>query len=104
MTNGEKFKETFPDAEVRETEKGFVILKLKAKYPGENCTVEYSDSLTVWNSIWNAEYKEPRPEPIKGYICDPKKNKECAKTACYEKGGLCCLTLNPEYAKEDNKG
>ncbi len=41
-----------------------------------------------------------KPEPIKGYICDPKKNKECAKTACYERGGLCCLTLNPEYAKE----
>ena len=62
MTNGEKFKETFPDVEVRETEKGFVILKLKAKYPGKNCTVEYSDSLTVWNSIWNAEYTAP---PIK---------------------------------------
>lgn len=39
--------------------------------------------------------------PIRGYICDPKKNKECAKTACYERGGLCCLTLNPEYAKEE---
>ena len=44
-----------------------------------------------------------KPEPIKGYICDPKKNKECAKTACYERGGLCCLTLNPEYAKEPSE-
>ena len=98
MTNGEKFKATFPDVEVRETEKGFVILKLKVKDPGGNRT--YCDTITVWNSIWNAEYKEPSPVPIRGYVCDPKKNKECAKTACYEKGGLCCLTLNPEYARE----
>lgn len=104
MTNGEKFKETFPDAEVRETEKGFVILKLKAKYPGKNCTVEYSDSLTVWNSIWNAEYKEPRPEPVRAYPCDPKKNTDCKKTGCYERGGPCKLTLNPEYAKEERNG
>lgn len=101
MTNGEKFKATFPDVEVRETEKGFVILKLKAKYPGKNGTVVFSDSLTVWNSIWNAEYKEPSPVPIRGYKCDPKKNKECKKTACYAKGGPYSLTLNPEYAKED---
>ena len=47
------------------------------------------------------ETVEQEPVPIRGYICDPKKNKECAKTACYEKGGLCCLTLNPEYAKKD---
>lgn len=47
------------------------------------------------------ETVEQEPVPIRGYICDPKKNKECAKTACYERGGLCCLTLNPEYAKEE---
>ena len=47
------------------------------------------------------ETVEQEPVPIRGYICDPKKNKECAKTACYERGGLCCLTLNQEYAKED---
>lgn len=41
------------------------------------------------------------PEPVRGYPCDPKKNKDCKKTACYEKGGECRLTLNPEYAKED---
>lgn len=42
-----------------------------------------------------------KPEPIKGYKCDPKKNKECKKTGCYERGGPCKLTLNPEYAKEE---
>lgn len=47
------------------------------------------------------ETVEQEQVPIRGYICDPKKNKECAKTACYEKGGLCCLTLNPEYAREN---
>ena len=47
------------------------------------------------------ETVEQEPVPIRGYICDPKKNKECAKTACYERGGLCCLTLNPEYAREN---
>lgn len=42
-----------------------------------------------------------KPDFIKGYKCDPRKNKECKKTACYAKGGPCSLTLNPEYAKED---
>ena len=41
------------------------------------------------------------PEPVKAYTCDPEKNKECKKTACYAKGGECRLTLNPKYAKED---
>ena len=49
------------------------------------------------------ETVEQEPVPIRGYVCDPKKNKECAKTACYERGGLCCLTLNPEYAKEPSE-
>ena len=42
-----------------------------------------------------------KPDPIRGYKCDPKKNIECRKTACYERGGPCCTTLNPEYAKEE---
>lgn len=41
------------------------------------------------------------PEPVKAYKCDPKKNTACKKTACYERGGFCELTLNPKYAKEE---
>ena len=41
------------------------------------------------------------PEPVRAYTCDPEKNKECKKTACYAKGGECRLTLNPNYAKEE---
>ena len=40
-------------------------------------------------------------EPVKAYKCDPKKNTACKKTGCYERGGFCELTLNPEFAKED---
>lgn len=68
----------------------------------KECLGDIRDIKTRINALEPSSSK-PRPEPIKGYICDPKKNKECKKTACYEKGGLCCLTLNPEYAKE-NKG
>lgn len=42
-----------------------------------------------------------KPKPIEGYICDPRKNKECRKTACYARGGPCRITLNPEYARGD---
>lgn len=45
--------------------------------------------------------KETGLERIKAYPCDPKKNKDCKKTGCYERGGFCKLTLNPEYAKEE---
>ena len=45
--------------------------------------------------------KETGLERIKAYPCDPKKNKDCKKTGCYERGGPCKLTLNPEYAKEE---
>ena len=53
------------------------------------------------NAVANGTLKSKGTDPIKGYKCDPKKNKECKKTACYAKGGPCSLTLNPEYAKED---
>ena len=39
-------------------------------------------------------------EPVQAYKCDPKKNTECKKTGCFERGGPCELTLNPKYAKE----
>lgn len=41
------------------------------------------------------------PESIRAYPCDSKKNTDCKKTGCYERGGPCKLTLNPEYAKEE---
>ena len=31
------------------------------------------------------------------YICDPEKNKGCAKGSCFLHGGPCCLTANKEY-------
>lgn len=43
------------------------------------------------------------PEPVKAHKCDPNKNTECKKTGCFERGGPCELTLNPKYAKEENK-
>ena len=70
----------------------------------KECLDAYSDEGSrAITEIVDEEVKKAlkAPNPIKGYICDPKKNKECAKTACYERGGLCCLTLNPEYAKEE---
>ena len=66
----------------------------------KECLGDIRDIKTRINALEPSSTKS-RPEPIKGYICDPKKNKECAKTACYERGGLCCLTLNPEYAREN---
>ena len=38
------------------------------------------------------------------YLCDPEKNTECRKTMCFQKGGLCKKTSNPEYAKKDENG
>ena len=40
-------------------------------------------------------------EPVRAYPCNPEKNTDCKKTGCYERGGPCKLTLNPEYAKEE---
>lgn len=38
------------------------------------------------------------------YICDPAKNKECRKTACYFlNGGECFLTLREEYADTETE-
>ena len=45
-----------------------------------------------------------QPEPVRAYPCDPEKNTDCKKTGCYERGGPCKLTLNPEYAKEEHNG
>lgn len=38
------------------------------------------------------------------YLCDPEKNTECRKTMCFQKGGPCKRTSNPEYAKKDENG
>lgn len=32
------------------------------------------------------------------YVCDPNKNKDCKKTACFIYGGPCRLTKQPEFA------
>ena len=38
------------------------------------------------------------------YICDPAKNKECRKTACYFlNGGECFLTLREEFADTETE-
>lgn len=55
----------------------------------------------AYEDFWEEEYEPIISEPVRAYPCDPKKNKDCKKTACYAKGGPCSLTLNPEYAKED---
>ena len=58
----------------------------------------------------------PLPEPYKGdatdsqdestpvylsnlYLCDPDKNTECKKTACYRNGGECIHTVHKEYRR-----
>lgn len=38
------------------------------------------------------------------YECDPEKNTECKKTACYIYGRECRLTTNAKYAKKDKNG
>lgn len=37
------------------------------------------------------------------YECDPEKNKDCKKTACYINGGPCHHTKRPECKKEEKK-
>lgn len=36
----------------------------------------------------------------KVYECDPEKNTECTKEACFIYGGECSRTTKKEYAKE----
>ena len=38
------------------------------------------------------------------YLCDPEKNTECKKTACYINDGPCKCTMNPAYALTDLNG
>ena len=38
------------------------------------------------------------------YRCDPEKNPECKKTACYISGGPCMLTSKKEAAKDGQYG
>lgn len=52
------------------------------------------------NAVANGTLVKTEPEPVRAYPCDPEKNTDCKKTGCYERGGPCKLTLNPEYAKE----
>ena len=40
-----------------------------------------------------------KEEPVKTYLCDPEKNTDCGKTACFEKGGPCEMTTNPAAAR-----
>lgn len=37
------------------------------------------------------------------YECDPDKNTECSKEACFVKGGECHLTSYPEYASKSEE-
>ena len=34
-----------------------------------------------------------------GIVCDPDKNTECKKTACYRNGGECIHTVHKEYRR-----
>lgn len=60
MTNAEKFKEVFPNVEVNESQKGFVVLHFKTKFKGH----EYQESLAVWNSTWLADYQGTPTIPL----------------------------------------
>lgn len=76
-----------------------LIAKLKADY--NSCYVG-GDYLDALEDVEKAVDELTKPmEPVRAYTCDPEKNKECKKTACYAKGGECRLTLNPNYAKEE---
>ena len=91
MTNAEKFKEVF----------GYEVDLHTC--PFDKCR----EDCTGWDEngcaslYWKDKYKKPNLESVRAYTCDPEKNKECKKTACYAKGGECRLTLNPNYAKEE---
>lgn len=37
------------------------------------------------------------------YVCDPKKNTVCRKTACHINGGPCSHTTNKQYKKAGTK-
>ena len=37
------------------------------------------------------------------YVCDPKKNMVCRKTACHINGGPCSHTTNKQYKKAGTK-
>ena len=38
------------------------------------------------------------------YRCRPEKNTECRKRACYQHGGKCRCTSNPDCAERDADG
>lgn len=38
---------------------------------------------------------------MKTYVCDPRRNTECGKALCFERGGPCGITDRPEYAVRD---
>ena len=63
-------------------------------------TTDYQTTLALYKAVKEGK-PEKAPEPVRAYPCDPKKNTDCKKTACYAKGGECRLTLNPNYAKEE---
>ena len=76
--------------------------KIKALKKRPNNTANCLSTLDKLESyIEKIEGVKTGPEPVRAYKCDPKKNTACKKTACYERGGFCELTLNPEFAKED---
>ena len=101
MTNGEKVMETFPGGETKRGYYGINSLPLVIVTFG---TIFEGYEMAFLESWWDAEYKKPSLEPVRAYQCDPEKNTDCKKTGCYERGGPCKLTLNPEYAKEERNG
>lgn len=38
------------------------------------------------------------------YLCDPSRNRACAKDECYVVHGQCCCTRHPEFALADSEG
>lgn len=70
---------------------------LKLQSPEDNGILGFC----LINAVAKGTVVSKQHEPVKAYTCDPEKNTECKKTACYAKGGPCKLTLNPKYAKED---
>ena len=77
-------------------------------------TIDYFERDVVMD-IWEGDlfryYGElvvawmPFPKPWNGvdlsvlYLCDPDKNTECKKTACYRNGGECIHTAHKKYRR-----
>lgn len=40
---------------------------------------------------------------MRGYLCDPRKHKDCPKKHCWRNGGLCKITIHWEFATDDEQ-